>query len=274
MPTRFETDTAVERIAAGRYGARIDEGWWIMRGPNGGYLAAILLRALTTEVGDPDRSPRSLTVHYTRPPVAGDAAIEIVTEREGRSLSTVTARMHQDGRLVAIAIAALATDRDPGSEFSDLTMPDVPAPDAIEPQPLFGPAGVPMRERYEQRWAIGVPPSADRPTAVEGPAEVGGWIRLAAEDGETPVDHHVVTAITDAWPPAVFTKQAQRTPVPTIDLTIHFREPPPARPGWCLVRFRTRHLSGGFLDEDGEIWSEDGRLLAQSRQLGLQLPPA
>ncbi len=60
-------------------------------------------------------------------------------------------------------------------------------------------------------------------------------------------------------PPAVFTKLAERSPVPTIDLTIHSHEAPPALPGWCLVRFRTRHLGGGFLDEDGEIWSEDGR---------------
>ena len=38
---------------------------------------------------------------------------------------------------------------------------------------------------------------------------------------------------------------------------------------WFLARFRTRSSIEGFLEEDGEIWSRDGRLLVQSRQLSL-----
>jgi len=37
---RFSTDTAVTPLEDGRYAARIDPGWWIERGPNGGYVAA------------------------------------------------------------------------------------------------------------------------------------------------------------------------------------------------------------------------------------------
>ena len=44
--SRFVTDTAVELVAPGRYRVQIDEGWWIQRGPNGGYLAAIVLRLI------------------------------------------------------------------------------------------------------------------------------------------------------------------------------------------------------------------------------------
>jgi acyl-CoA thioesterase len=62
---------------------------------------------------------------------------------------------------------------------------------------------------------------------------------------------------------------------PTVDLTVHIRTPLPA-PGMrpedaVLVSFRTREVSQGLLEEDGEIWSRDGRLLAHSRQLALLL---
>ena len=104
---------------------------------------------------------------------------------------------------------------------------------------------------------------------VEAPADAavtGGWIRLADPE---PVDAHVIAALTDAWFPAVFTVTRERVQVPTVDLTIHFRDAPAPVHDWCLTRFVSRHASHGFVEEDGEIWSPDGRLLAQSRQLAL-----
>jgi acyl-Coa thioesterase superfamily protein len=35
---------------------------------------------------------------------------------------------------------------------------------------------------------------------------------------------------------------------------------------------QTKLIGDGFLEEDGAIWSRDGQLLAQSRQLALVLP--
>ena len=62
--SRFDRDTALVALGDGRFAGRMDPGWWIERGPNGGYVAAIILRALTMAVDDVDRSPRSFTVHF------------------------------------------------------------------------------------------------------------------------------------------------------------------------------------------------------------------
>jgi hypothetical protein len=35
----------------------------------------------------------------------------------------------------------------------------------------------------------------------------------------------------------------------------------------------TRVVHDGFFEEDGVIWAADGTVLAQSRQLGIVLPP-
>ena len=71
--TTFDRDTAVHRHGADVFEAEVAERWWVGRGPNGGYIAAILLRALTTRLDDPLRPVRSLSVHYPRAPVAGSA---------------------------------------------------------------------------------------------------------------------------------------------------------------------------------------------------------
>ena len=60
--------------------------------------------------------------------------------------------------------------------------------------------------------------------------------------------------------------------VPTVDLTVHFRQALVDRKDdYVLAVFRTRYAHEGFLEEDGEIWSRDGELLAQSRQLAVVL---
>ena len=71
MDTVFDRDTAVTQLSDGTFAATIAPGWRAGRGPHGGYLAAILLRALTAAVDDPERTPRSLTIHYAAAPELG-----------------------------------------------------------------------------------------------------------------------------------------------------------------------------------------------------------
>jgi hypothetical protein len=38
-------------------------------------------------------------------------------------------------------------------------------------------------------------------------------------------------------------------------------------PGLLRVAARSRHVSGGWFDEESEVWDSAGRLVAQSRQI-------
>lgn len=261
--SRFERDTAVTSLGSGRWGARYDEGWFATTGPNGGYLAAIVLRAMAAEVDDPTRLPRSLNLHYLRPSVAGDAEVEVTVERAGRRLSTLTARVFQDARLCLIATAALSEAFDAAADYAD-PPPDVPPPDAIEPVPQER-ALVPVARRFEVRPALGAAPFSGA-----GEALTGGWIAFA--EGEQPIDPPALAMLADAWVPSPFTRLHGPVGAPTVDLTIHFRAPEVVVDGPVLVVFRSRFAHAGFFEEDGEVWSADGRLLAQSRQLGLLSP--
>lgn len=266
--TRFDRDTAVAPAGDGVFDARIDRGWWIVRGPNGGYVAALLLRALTEATGDPSRTPRSLTVHYTVPPEEGPVRIETRRERNGRSLTTLSARMFQGERLLALGLGAFSEPR-PGIVFQEAVMPEVAPPEHATSQGL-GDKRLPIHERYEYRWALGAPPFSGGNEAL-----CGGWIRLAER---RPLDALALAAFVDAWPPAVFSRTRLgeiAAGVPTVDLTVHFRAqlPPSGADSheFVLARFRSRRAAEGFVEEDGEIWSRDGELLAQSRQLAALL---
>ena len=71
----------------------------------------------------------------------------------------------------------------------------------------------------------------------------------------------------DSFPPTIFNAKLPVGWVPTLELTAHLRARPV--PGWLRCVFTTRFVTGGFLEEDGELWDGTGRLVAQSRQLAL-----
>jgi acyl-CoA thioesterase len=266
VPTRFDRDTNSRPLGGGVYAARIERAWWVVRGPNGGYVAALLVRALEQAVGDAARPLRSLTVHYLRPPSEGEARIETTIERSGRTVTSVSGRLLQGGKLQAIALAAFARAVE-SPELHHALPPEVAPLEACPPRLD---SGIPIHQQFEQRFAIGPLPTSNTRTRE---ARTGGWLRLVEP---RPLDAALLVAFADAWPPSVFTTDEipiARGGVPTVDLTVHVRTPLPApgvAPGDAvLVSFRTREVGQGVLEEDGEIWSRDGRLLAHSRQLAI-----
>lgn len=269
MITAFDADTALERTGAGLFAGQIIPSWSVGRGPNGGFIAALLLRALLLTENDPTREPRSLTIHYLAPAEDGPVHITTTIERSGRSLSILSARMLQGDRLIALALAAFAAPREAQS-FSELTMPTVPPPEASMPVPPPGSLLPTFTANYIYRWAVG-----DLPFTGSPHARLGGWMRLAEP---RIADAMLVAAFLDGWVPAIFPrlKQPTQAAVPTVDLTIHFRTRlplPDATPDdYYLATFTAPHATDGSFIEDGELWSRNGILIAQSRQLAL-MPP-
>ena len=82
-------------------------------------------------------------------------------------------------------------------------------------------------------------------------------------------------AFWDSWPPALMFRKNDRAAggAPTVEASVYFRRQVPYdgfRPDDHVI-LHTRSTFGheGFVEEDGEIWSSDGQLLVQSRQLAL-----
>ncbi|MGZ8632460.1 MAG: acyl-CoA thioesterase [Solirubrobacteraceae bacterium] len=257
----FARATAVESLGDGAWRATCDGAWATRLGANGGYLAALIQRAMVSELDDPAREARSLTCHYLRPPAVGEVRLDVSVQRSGRSLSTVTARLSQAGALCVLAVAAFGIELNGAVDYA-AQAPPAPRPERVDR--LAPVAEVPITRHFVMRPTIGAPLYAGAEDSV-----TGGWLRFADPQA---LDAPALAMYADAWWPSPLPRLTRPVAAPTVDLTVHFRAPAVAaaideEP--VLAVFRSSTAAGGFFEEDGQLWSRDGVLLAHSRQLAL-----
>jgi acyl-coenzyme A thioesterase PaaI-like protein len=264
VPASLDHDIALEPSRDGAWDGAIAAGWETPRGPLGGYVMAILMRGLELAVDDPARAARSVSVHFLRPPTPGPVTVSAGVERAGRSLSTVSGRLDQDGELIALALGAYSKPWE-SPAFDSAPMPEVEPP---PPQAREAPAEPLDRAPAFMDRLVFVHRFGDPPFTGSDHGEVGGWLGLRER---RPLDAPAIALLADAWYPAPWPRLDELAPAPTIDLSVHFRAPLPLDDSLLLGRFTNRVVRDGFFDEDGELWAPDGTLVAQSRQLGLLL---
>lgn len=268
--SELDRGIAVRASAAGGYAATLDGGWVVGGGVNGGYLLAVIGNAIRHElspVGHVD--PVSTSAYYLSPSTAGPAVVRVRVLRGGGRRSTVAASLvqHQDGAEVE-RISVLATYADLGvapvevqRQMSAPQLPPVEECVLASEAPEDFRKVAPLLERFGTRfdpayagWRTGHP---------SGQGVVQGWFKLA---DDRPLDTLALLVAVDALPPVTFDLGLPGW-APTVELTAHVRARP--APGWAIVRHATRNVSGGYFEEDCEVWDSTGTLVAQSRQLAL-----
>lgn len=274
MTYPFDEQTAVIPAGPDTWTAELHEGWTVGGGLNGGYLLAVLGRALREALpGKPD--PLSVSAYYISASTPGPAQVRVRVRREGRATATAAAELVQDvdGQEL-VRITALATYGDltrAGDDVRTTAEPLVlpPCEDCV-PTTSAPPAGLraapPLAHRFDMRippeqagWALGRP---------SGRGEISAWLRL---EGDREPDVLTLLTAVDALPPVTFDLGMPGW-APTLELTAHVRARP--APGWLRLRHATRNLAGGMFEEDCEVWDSADRLVAQSRQLALAPRPA
>ncbi|MET3960976.1 hypothetical protein ABIE44_000910 [Marmoricola sp. OAE513] len=283
MTYEFDRDTGIQAFGDGRYGAVLAPGWVVGGGVNGGYLLAIIGKAIAAELAErfPTKGhvdPFSVSSHFLSASTPGPAYVVTEVVRSGGRFSTVSATLVQDVEGEPVPrIAATGT-------YGDLDRAHDPASDAAAaalglalPAPLLPPleqcvesrdappevkAIAPLLDRFGTRfdpatamWALGQP-------SKQG--VIQGWFKLA---DDRPLDPIALLMVLDALPPTTFDLGMPGW-APTLELTAHVRAKP--APGWAIVRHATRTMAGGLFEEDCEVWDSTGTLVAQSRQLALQ----
>lgn len=248
------------RVGDGVHRIRVTADWDTANGtPNGGYVLALMLHAVIQESTHPD--PLTISITYFRPAHRGEADITVREVRAGRRVATYDAVLTQDGREIAHAVVSTHDWKLAGSiEHTPHAAPDVPPPGECQDVSALVPRGsLPILDRYSYRapqapgWLTGEPTGVTESTC---------WIRAA---DERPVDALLAGAMVDAFPPV--TAEIGHLASATIQLTVHFRRRPETV--WALGHVVSRHVIGGYHDEDVELWDEQGLLIAQGRQLAI-----
>jgi acyl-CoA thioesterase len=282
----FDEDTRVSPSGSGAgsgdgsFAASVTGRWGGITGvPNGGYLLATCTRALGLRVPFPD--PIVVSGFFLRPGTPGPATVRTSVVREGRTTAFGEAVLSQGGKDVIRAAAAFArlsgsvsvsgsgsvsgswsgSESGGGPVLVDGAPPDLPPPSDCVGVPVgsFGPATIAERIEFRSRefpvWFLGRP--TGRPSSEF-------WMRFA--DGRN-ADLLALLVMVDSTAPSVLELGAGSA---TIQLTVHLRAHP--APGWLATRATTRFVSGGYHEEDFEVWDSAGTLVAQSRQLAIVQP--
>jgi acyl-CoA thioesterase len=260
----FADATKVERVGPGHYRATAIEGWDILGVTNGGYLLATAARAMGEETEG--RKIASISGRYIAPTRAGNIEVTVEGLKQGRTVSNLRSTMTDGDRTLMVAEASFVDPRSARAELNRTygkppVLPPreecvriLPAEDGPFPPPVTAKVEIylhPDHSKFGARSADLMP-------------EVVGWMRLP--DGELLDDYGIVFA-SDAFPPAIFGSDFPIGWTPTIDLSVQVRDPGPHE--WLVCRFYSRYITGGWMEEDGEIWDTAGNLVGLSRQTAL-----
>ncbi len=257
QPSAFD----VRPDPSGSFTADIDPEWTIGGKPNGGYLLALMGRAILTESSHAHIIAAS--AHYLHSPEPGPVHVEVEPLRAGRGASQLRARLLQDGRACIEALVITSTLDADSEPYWDRGLPPMPRAEREDCRrlPVVNPAGVPVPimgqvdlrvDPATYGWGTG------RPT---GRGELRGWLSLP---GDEPFDPVSLLFAVDAFPPATFDIEFSGW-VPTLELTVYIRALPASGP--VRVLQRAQLIDGQRVDEACFVWDHTGRLVAQATQL-------
>jgi len=265
--TAFDEATAVTPEGDGRYAIRPDERFAIVSGDgtvgavNGGVLLATVLRAVLDTSPHPD--PVATSAHFLRVPRSEPARVQVTWLKQGKTAATARAALVQNGSCVLDTTITTGRLGDPGEGGLSWTGEPPRLPPVGECTGFADFAGATRRDGYAGQVDLRLDPATSGWLRGQphGVPEMRGYFQLREERRP---DAYLLALAVDALPPVIF-GIARAGWSPTVELTWHMRGLP--APGLLRVAARSRHVSGGWFDEESEVWDSAGRLVAQSRQI-------
>jgi acyl-CoA thioesterase len=253
----FDRDILFKPAKPFSFSGQISDNWSVNGIPDGGYLMAIIAKAMLHHSAM--QSTPIVTANFLDRCEPGDADVSIERMSTSKQFNRFQARLRQKGKEKIRAFGTFADENKAcllerceasGLEIAELEkcapLPEMPN------YTLFSQVDVRL-DPVCTGWLSG---------KLSNTSEIKGWIKFK---NDRPFDVLSILLMADAFPPAVLSSQGMVAWVPTIELSVNVRNIPTS--DWLKCRFRTRFITCGLLEEDGEIWDQKGELIAISRQI-------
>jgi acyl-CoA thioesterase len=257
----FDRDILLEQKDEFNFEGIVASNWSINGNPNGGYLTAFLTTAMQKK--SDKKWPVIVTANFlAKCETEKKSRVAVETISVGKQLNRYQASLIQDG---TERTRAWATFMDEGNCDESANRYEKEAPEIPARKDCVSYSAMPRYTLFDHMDILLSPSCAGwlkREGDLSPISEQKGWIKFK---DDRPCDALSLLLTADSFAPPVLARHGMAAWVPTIEYSVSVR----ALPGtpWIKGIFRSQYLTCGIVEEDGELWDENGKLLAISRQI-------
>ena len=265
---RFQAAIKLENVEDNIFWVNPDTNYFVGNTPHGGYLMAIMHKALTNVL--PHSTAISSSVQYLDRIDAKPFELEVDTFKTSRGSSSGIVKLIQDKK-ICTTFTGTCSDFEFMKGYDDLQKPlprifkDKDKNDYVKMNydkisKGFTPAFIQQLEcliHPDHAWWN----RKDSNDNKDNEARCSAFLEM---EGGTP-DQFCLSFYSDILPPVVSNKYGPLGWIPTITLTTHIRQLPSTSE--VYADFKASDINKGYFEQDCNIWDLDGNLVASSRQL-------
>jgi len=265
---RFQKALKLENIEDNKFIVNPDINYFVGNTPHGGYLMALMQKALTNIL--PHSTAISSSVQYLDRIDAKPFELEVDVFKKSRGSSSGIVKLKQDNK-ICTTFTGTCSDFEFMKGYDDLQKPlpkifnDSDKKDYVKMNydkisKGFTPAFIQQLEcliHPDHAWWN----REAKQNNQDNEARCSAFLEM---EGGKP-DQFCLSFYSDILPPVVSNKYGPLGWIPTITLTTHIRQLPTTSE--VYADFKASDINKGYFEQDCNIWDLDGNLVASSRQL-------
>ena len=265
---RFQKALKLENIEDNKFIVNPDINYFVGNTPHGGYLMALMHKALTNVL--PHSTAISSSVQYLDRIDAKPFELEVDVFKKSRGSSSGIVKLKQDNK-ICTTFTGTCSDFEFMKGYDDLQKP-LPKIFNDSDKKNY------VKMNYD-KISKGFTPAFIQQLECLIHPDHAWWKREAKQknqDNEARCsaflemkggkpDQFCLSFYSDILPPVVSNKYGPLGWIPTITLTTHIRQLPTTSE--VYADFKASDINKGYFEQDCNIWDLDGNLVASSRQL-------